>query len=46
LTANIKAWKFYTKLGYQIDATSPSQYGENVDYEIMSKDIRNIEFLS
>lgn len=34
---NQNAMKFYERLNYTIDATSPSQFGENADYEILSK---------
>jgi ribosomal protein S18 acetylase RimI-like enzyme len=44
LNANVKARKFYDTLGYHIDVTSPSQHGENVDYEIMGNDISKLDF--
>jgi N-alpha-acetyltransferase 40 len=34
--ANIGARKFYDKLGYTVDETSPSQFGQREDYEILS----------
>lgn len=38
---NTAAWNFYTtKLKYKVDETSPSLYGEEVDYEILSKRVR------
>jgi ribosomal protein S18 acetylase RimI-like enzyme len=38
---NTAAWNFYTKkLTYKVDDTSPSLYGEEVDYEILSKRVR------
>lgn len=38
---NEQAWKFYTeKLKYKVDEISPSNYGEDVDYEILSKRVR------
>ena len=30
---------FYYKLGFEIDETSPSQYGEECNYEILSKEL-------
>ncbi|KAH6917320.1 acyl-CoA N-acyltransferase [Coprinopsis sp. MPI-PUGE-AT-0042] len=39
LKANQKAFQFYEKYGFQIDPSSPSLHGEEVDYEIMSKEI-------
>jgi ribosomal protein S18 acetylase RimI-like enzyme len=38
LKINTSAIKFYTeKLGYVIDETSPSMFGETAGYEILSK---------
>jgi ribosomal protein S18 acetylase RimI-like enzyme len=35
--SNQEAMSFYTKkMGYNIDGTSPTKYGESVDYEILS----------
>ncbi|TFK30504.1 acyl-CoA N-acyltransferase [Coprinopsis marcescibilis] len=39
LKANAKAITFYLKLGFEIDESSPSKYGEEVDYEILSKSL-------
>lgn len=37
-TANTAAYKFYTsRMNYAIDPISPSQHGEEADYEILSK---------
>lgn len=39
--SNNAAWNFYTKkLKYTVDDISPSNYGEQVDYEILSKRVR------
>lgn len=39
--ANKAAWNFYTKkLKYTVDSISPSQYEQDVDYEILSKRVR------
>ena len=37
--ANEQAMDFYKNLHYSVDETSPSQFGEKVDYEILSKKI-------
>jgi ribosomal protein S18 acetylase RimI-like enzyme len=34
--ANKNAMEFYNKLGYEIDETSPSKFGQPEDYEILS----------
>ena len=34
---NTKAFLFYEKLKYKVDEISPSKFGEEADYEIMSK---------
>lgn len=38
---NESAMRFYERLDYTIDVTSPSQFGENADYEILSKIVSN-----
>ncbi|EAU93039.2 hypothetical protein CC1G_06759 [Coprinopsis cinerea okayama7 len=35
--ANEKAFRFYMQCGFKVDESSPSLYGEEVDYEILSK---------
>jgi ribosomal protein S18 acetylase RimI-like enzyme len=40
---NLNAMKFYESLSYSIDVTSPSQFGEVVDYEILSKTVNEEE---
>lgn len=37
--SNLNAMNFYESLSYSIDDTSPSQFGEDVDYEILSKTV-------
>lgn len=39
LKANENAVGFYNKYGFEVDPTSPSLHGEEVDYEILSKEI-------
>lgn len=38
---NQNAMRFYERLNYMIDDTSPSQFGEHADYEILSKVVFN-----
>lgn len=36
LKINTKAMAFYSKIGFAVDSSSPSQFGEDVCYEILS----------
>jgi ribosomal protein S18 acetylase RimI-like enzyme len=37
--SNEKAMEFYKRMHYSADDTSPSKFGEKVDYEILSKKV-------
>ena len=42
LKTNTKAMTFYNKLGFVSDASSPSKFGLEMDYEILSMRVSDI----